>query len=178
MPWNDLASNQMVSFTDAQGGGFTLQPGQSSVTSNQCMTKADAITKYVLDTSYLTSYASNQLIPKSAWVAGSTSGSITAILNKLPSGITANLQVRKNGLTYLTRTTTGTSTGTITTGDTFSASMQGPTLAYRSLAVVSSKRGTLFFGEREPGTPGSIASGTYTKEDNENITVNGFADQT
>jgi hypothetical protein len=178
MPWNDLASNQMVSFTDAQGGGFTLQSGQSSVTSNQCMTKADATTKYVLDTSYLTSYASNQLIPKSAWVAGSTSGSITAILNKLPSGITASLTVRKNGAIFLQRTTTGTSTGTINTGDTFSGSQTGPTLAYRSLTVSSSRRGELFFGEREPGTPGTILSGTYTKEDNENITINGFADQT
>lgn len=49
MSWAGLASNQMVSYTDAQGGGFTLQPGQSSVTSNQCMTKNDALTKYVLD---------------------------------------------------------------------------------------------------------------------------------
>lgn len=30
MPWNDLLSNQMVSFTDAQGGGFTLKAGQSN----------------------------------------------------------------------------------------------------------------------------------------------------
>lgn len=69
MPWNDLASNQMVSYTDAQGGGFTLQAGQSSVTSNQCMTKADALAKYVLDSSYMSSYASNQLVPKSTWVS-------------------------------------------------------------------------------------------------------------
>jgi hypothetical protein len=73
MSWSGLASNQMVSYTDAQGGGFSLQPGQSSVTSDQCMTKNDATTKYVLDTSYLTSYASNQLIPKSVWVAGISS---------------------------------------------------------------------------------------------------------
>lgn len=70
MPWATLASNQMVSYTDAQGGGFTLQPSQSAVTSNQCMTKTDATTKYVLDTSYLTAYASNQLIPKSVWFIG------------------------------------------------------------------------------------------------------------
>lgn len=78
MSWAGLASNQMVSYTDAQGGGFTLQSGQSSVTSDQCMTKNDATTKYVLDTSYLTSYASNQLIPKSVWVNGrSLSWSVT-----------------------------------------------------------------------------------------------------
>ncbi len=73
MAWNDLASNQMVSFTDAQGGGFTLQSGQSPVTSNQCMTKDDALTKYVLDSSYMTDYASNQLVPKGAWVTSTSS---------------------------------------------------------------------------------------------------------
>jgi hypothetical protein len=72
MSWSGLALNQMVSFTDAQGGGFTLQSGQSSVTSNQCMTKDDALTKYVLDSSYMSSYASNELVPKSTWVAGNT----------------------------------------------------------------------------------------------------------
>lgn len=70
MSWSGLASNQMVSFTDAQGGGFTLQSGQSPVTSNQCMTKNDALTKYVLNSSYMSSYANNQLVPKSQWVAG------------------------------------------------------------------------------------------------------------
>jgi hypothetical protein len=70
MAWSDLASNQMVSYTDAQGGGFTLQSGQSPVTSNQCMTKNDALTKYVLDSSYMSGYASNQLVPKSTWVSG------------------------------------------------------------------------------------------------------------
>ena len=71
MAWSGLASNQMVSYTDAQGGGFALQPGQSPVTSNQCMTKANAIAKYVLNPTPLAPYASNQLIPKSAWQPGS-----------------------------------------------------------------------------------------------------------
>lgn len=69
MAWSSLADNQMVSYTDAQGGGFTLNNGQSSVTSNQCMTKSDALTKYYIDSSYMSSYASNQLAPKSTWVA-------------------------------------------------------------------------------------------------------------
>jgi hypothetical protein len=69
MAWSSLASNQMVSYTDAQGGGFTLNSGQSSVTSNQCMTKNDALTKYNLDSSYMSAYASNQLVPKSTWVS-------------------------------------------------------------------------------------------------------------
>jgi hypothetical protein len=63
MPWNDLASNQMVSFTDAQTSGFTLKSGQSHVTSNQCMTRLDIVTKYNVS---ISGYADNQLVPKSA----------------------------------------------------------------------------------------------------------------
>jgi|GEM_PF-2289430 len=61
------ASNEMVSFTQAQNLGFSLNLGQSHVTSNQCMTKLEATTKYSLNTSLLNSYASNQLIPRSVW---------------------------------------------------------------------------------------------------------------
>jgi hypothetical protein len=64
------ASNQMITFTVAQSLGFSLNAGQSHVTSNQCMTKNDALTKYNLDASYMSSYASNQLVPKSVWVSG------------------------------------------------------------------------------------------------------------
>lgn len=65
MAWGDLASNQMVSYTDAQTSGFALQSGQSQVTSNQCMTKSDITTKYNVT---ISGYSSNQLVPKSAWV--------------------------------------------------------------------------------------------------------------
>ena len=66
MAWEDLASNQMVSFTDAQTSGFTLKSGQSHVTSNQCMTKSEILTKYNVT---ISGYADNQLVPKSAWDA-------------------------------------------------------------------------------------------------------------
>jgi uncharacterized delta-60 repeat protein len=69
MPWNDLAGNQMVSFTDAQGGGFTLKSGQSSVNSDQCMTKLDALNKYNLVESNMSAYANNELVQKNTWVA-------------------------------------------------------------------------------------------------------------
>ena len=73
MSWSGLASNEMVTFTNAQGGGFTLNSGQSSVTSNECMTKSQALTKYNLDASAMSAYANNQLVPKSVWVSGVTS---------------------------------------------------------------------------------------------------------
>ena len=67
MAWSDLLGNQMVSFTDAQGGGFTLNSGQSAVTSNQMIDKTAALAKYNLNTTSMSAYASNQLVPKSAW---------------------------------------------------------------------------------------------------------------
>ena len=70
MSWSGLASNQMVTFTNAQTSPFTLNAGQSPVTSNECMTKLQALTKYNLDASAMSAYANNQLVPKSVWVSG------------------------------------------------------------------------------------------------------------
>jgi hypothetical protein len=72
MAFVDLASNEMVTFTNAATGGFTLNAGQSNVTSNECMTKTQALTKYNLSSSAMSAYASNQLVPKSTWVNGIT----------------------------------------------------------------------------------------------------------
>jgi hypothetical protein len=71
MAWNDLASNQIPTFTDLQTSGFTLNAGQSAVTSNECLTKTEALAKYNLSTSLMSSYASNQLVPKSNYASGS-----------------------------------------------------------------------------------------------------------
>ena len=78
MAWSNLQSNQMVSFTDAQTSGATLKSGQSHVTSNQCMTKSEALAKYNLDANAMSSYASNQLVPKSAWVSAGLQFLVTA----------------------------------------------------------------------------------------------------
>ncbi len=97
MAWGDLASNQMVSYTDAQGGGFSLQPGQSQVTSNQCMTKNDALAKYVLNTTSMASYATNELVPKSSWVTA-----VLVIPNVLVGGYFTTYQgVSRTGLSLL-----------------------------------------------------------------------------
>lgn len=79
MAWSSLASNQMVTFTNAADGGFSLNSGQSHVTSNKCMTKDEALTKYNLDASAMSSYGNNQLVPKSTWVAGTAVGTNVTI---------------------------------------------------------------------------------------------------
>lgn len=91
MAWADLASNQMVSFTDAQTSGFSLKSGQSHVTSNQCMTSSDITTKYNVVING--SYASNQLVPKIDW--GSSSFIQYRSAERLTSGSVCVL-----GLTY------------------------------------------------------------------------------
>ncbi len=98
------ASNQMVTFTAAQSLGFSLNAGQSHVTSNQCMTKNDALTKYNLSASAMSAYASNQLVPRSVWVSGAsyveyvrTAGYMTGILVCPQFGNYVGSVFRQNG---------------------------------------------------------------------------------
>ena len=79
------ASNQMVTFTQAQSLGFALKSGQSHVTSNQCMTKSDALAKYNVDADAMSSYADNQLVPRSAWVSAIVSFSGNLIVGNTSS---------------------------------------------------------------------------------------------
>jgi hypothetical protein len=109
------ASNQMVSFTQAQSLGFTLKSGQSHVTSNQCMTKTEAFSKYNLDASAMNSYASNQLVPRSAWVNGAPSVSFDNphVISNQPAGqqISYPLTVTISGASATFRAFVTSSTG-------------------------------------------------------------------
>lgn len=67
----------MVSFTDASTAGFALKAGQSHTTSDKCMTKLDAFTKYNVSASAMSAYLDYQLPPKSVWVSGVVGNSIT-----------------------------------------------------------------------------------------------------
>ena len=85
MAWNDLANNQMVSEADATTAGFTLNSGQSHGSSNQCMTKNDALTKYNLVVANMNAYTNYQLVPKNTWVNNAAAGTLR-ILYKLSLG--------------------------------------------------------------------------------------------
>ena len=78
MAWNDVASNQMVSYFDASTSGIPLLSGQSHFTTlpaaNQCMDKTAMQAKYSLNASNLSTYGSLQLVPKSAWASGINPG--------------------------------------------------------------------------------------------------------
>lgn len=65
MSWASLGTTGWVSFTNVQGAGLTLRPGQSDVTSNEWMRKSELTAKYFVD-------ASNSFLsPKTSvqWIA-------------------------------------------------------------------------------------------------------------
>lgn len=78
MAFGDLSSNQMVSYAEASTSNFTLVPGESHFTTlpaaNQCMTKSNALAKYVLNAANMAGYSDNQIVPKSAWTPGASYG--------------------------------------------------------------------------------------------------------
>lgn len=166
MAWDSLASNQMVSFTDAQTSPFQLRPSQSAVTSNQCMDKDAALTKYALDASAMSSYASNQLVPKSTWVNGLTDSCINVDINgSFPDGqnyINFSLQFVNAPLitTSFIITITGTTSG-------FSTN--------RSISTTElTLGGTFFLGNTDP-----LSGSGYTQpEASYNVAIGAFNDGT
>lgn len=119
MAWGDLASNQMVTFTDAQTSSFVLNSGQSPVTSNECMTKSQALTKYNIDASAMSAYASNQLVPKSVWSNG------FYIINDTNGyAINCSIELSNGGTLYTTN-----SNGIINIGDILYVEDAGPNVS-------------------------------------------------
>jgi hypothetical protein len=126
MAWSDVQSNQMVSFDDASSSGIPLISGQSHSYTGQCMSKADILAKYDVNTTLMNSYTSdsNQLVPKQYWSyigfsswykrsgtsSGSTSGTVTIIGSSMRikayssiftgSGATLTTQININGNIY------------------------------------------------------------------------------
>lgn len=77
--WGSLASNQLVTEANLAGGGFTLIG--SNPNTNKIVTKSEALAMYNLDAAAMSSYASNQCPPKSAFVSGSVTGYALAFGN-------------------------------------------------------------------------------------------------
>ena len=119
------ASNQMITFTVAQSLVFSLNAGQSHVTSNQCMTKNDALTKYNLSASSMSAYASNQLVPRSVWVSG-----LPYIqYNRTSGGLLASTECSKFG-TWPTIVYKQISTGRFFTNSTLTTVFNGNNYYY------------------------------------------------
>lgn len=97
----------MVTFTNAATGGFTLNAGQSNVTSNECMTKTQALTKYNLSASAMSSYASNQLVPKSGWVSASTTYYAFCTSSATTTGGSVSCSITLDTYTFYTTNSSG-----------------------------------------------------------------------
>jgi streptogramin lyase len=125
------ASNQMVTFTQASTLGFSLNAGKSHVTSNQCMTKSDALAKYSLSAGSMIVFDNNQLVPRSSWVSTITS-SILGTTGTGPRGITIDASgniytanINANNVSKITPSGVSTilgTTGTTPSGITIDAS--------------------------------------------------------
>lgn len=74
MAWGSLATNQFVSFTDAQGSGFTQL--HTLPTSDQFMDKVDALYYLNLDSSYMSGITDDQFPEKSLFVAGAAAPTV------------------------------------------------------------------------------------------------------
>lgn len=76
----------------------------------------------------------------------------------------------KNGSSYLSRSISGTSSGTLAAGDTFYVALNATTTYYKSITITSSVRGVLYdYGPNKTGS--SVTSGTFTKTGSETITI-------
>lgn len=73
MAWNDLTAAQIPSFADLQSSPFTLKLGQSNPGTNQCVNRAEALTLYDLDATYMAGYTNNRLVPKDTFAAAEIS---------------------------------------------------------------------------------------------------------
>jgi hypothetical protein len=91
------------------------------------------------------------------------------ILN--PAYVTGTVNVVKNGDVYLTRNSTGNTSGILATGDTFDATLSAGAIYARQLIVESSTRGVLFDVALGPDEFGSLFY-TDTRQAGENIIVN------
>jgi len=145
MAWSDLANNQMVSYFDASTSGFLLNSGQSHFTTlpaaNQCMTKADALLKYNLNSTFMSSYANLQLVPKTVWVSNVSTFISTWDTRKTVSGVSsASNQIRLplvsgGSYTFTVNWGDGTSTNVTSYGQIYSGETVARTHTYTTAGV-------------------------------------------
>lgn len=61
------ASNEMITYTYASNNFAWILP---PIFTNQMVTKSEALARYAVEAAPMASYADNQLVPFSQWVAG------------------------------------------------------------------------------------------------------------
>ena len=144
MAWSNLANNQMVSYFDASTSGFVLNSGQSHFTTlpaaNQCMTKADALLKYNLNPTFMSSYASLQLVPKTVWVSNVSTFISTWDTRNTTTGSSASNQIRLplvsgGSYTFTVNWGDGTSTNVTSYAQIYSGETVARTHTYTTAGV-------------------------------------------
>jgi hypothetical protein len=111
MSWAGLANNQWVSFTNAQGCGYS--PKQALPTSNEWMTRADVINYFNCNTAYLPATSTEWVTKQELYNAISISSgndSITlnpSVYNAAPGGETYVITITSNYDSYTISTVMG-----------------------------------------------------------------------
>ncbi|CAD0002155.1 DUF5977 domain-containing protein [Flavobacterium salmonis] len=91
------------------------------------------------------------------------------------SRVSGTSTLYKNGSGYLTRSISGTSSGTLTTGDTFYVVVSATTTYYKGITITSSVRGILYnYAMSKTGS--AVTSPTFTKTGSEVITIDCITD--
>lgn len=100
MAWGDIGADDLVSFTNMQTSGISLNAGQTASTSNDIMTKSSATTKYNLDLAVSTLAAKNSLdcVAKKDLVAGTVTLTVAVQSNgrwfgSLSAGLTGDVTI-------------------------------------------------------------------------------------
>ncbi|CAD0001356.1 DUF5977 domain-containing protein [Flavobacterium salmonis] len=106
----------------------------------------------------------------------STAVSMTTAATPVSNSCTLNFEresgtsyMYKNGSRYLTRSTSGTSSGTLAAGDTFYVTVSASSTYYKGIVISSSVRGSLYNTLIRTGS--SVTSPTFTKTGSEVITI-------
>lgn len=85
--------------------------------------------------------------------------------------VSGSYSMYKNGSKYLTASTSGISSGTLTTGDTFYVVLTASATYYKTITITSSVRGILYDYGPSKGN-GAVTSLTFTKVGSEVIAIN------
>ncbi|WP_163410244.1 DUF5977 domain-containing protein [Flavobacterium ajazii] len=142
--------------------------GTTSATNTGSLSGLTASTTYSIQVMAVNASGNSTLSSAVSMTTASAPVSNTCTLNFERESGTSYMY--KNGSSYLTRSTSGTSSGTLATGDTFYVMVSASSTYYKGIVISSSVRGVLYNTLIRTGS--SVTSPTFTKTGSEVITIN------
>lgn len=145
-----------------------VDTGITSATNTGSLSGLTASTAYSIQVMAVNASGNSAL--STAVLMTTAAAAITSSCSLNFSRVSGTCTLYKNGSGYLTRSTSGTSNGTLTTGDTFYVTVNATTTYYKGITITSSVRGVLYnYALSKTGS--SVTSLTFTKTGSEIITI-------